>query len=123
MLMTPGFFTDALGFACLLPFSRQWLAKRMLRQVTVRQFGQSGSKGPEMHTHQQQPPFSRNQPVTTLVIPLPWKVTISARIRRQFVIWSSLFPVMPQLCPNYAFFLCGSLDIKTFALIISTHYS
>ena len=36
LLMTPGFFTDAIGFACLLPFSRQWLAKRMVSKVTVR---------------------------------------------------------------------------------------
>ena len=41
LLMTPGFFTDAFGFACLLPFSRQWLAKRMLGRVKVQGFGTS----------------------------------------------------------------------------------
>lgn len=28
LLLTPGFATDAFGFACLIPISRQWLAKR-----------------------------------------------------------------------------------------------
>ena len=39
LLMTPGFFTDAIGFACLLPFSRQWLAKMMMSRFSVRSFG------------------------------------------------------------------------------------
>ncbi|MEZ5536904.1 MAG: FxsA family protein [Thiolinea sp.] len=44
LLMTPGFFTDAIGFACLLPFSRKWLANAMLSKVKVQQFGsQDGS--------------------------------------------------------------------------------
>jgi UPF0716 protein FxsA len=44
LLMTPGFFTDAIGFACLLPFSRKWLANAMLSKVKVQQFGtRSGS--------------------------------------------------------------------------------
>ena len=29
MLLTPGFMTDAAGFACLLPPSRRWLAARI----------------------------------------------------------------------------------------------
>ena len=36
LLMTPGFFTDAIGFACLLPFSRQWLAEKMLHRFSVK---------------------------------------------------------------------------------------
>lgn len=43
LLMTPGFFTDAIGFACLLPFSRKWLAKAMLSRVNVKQFAQKGA--------------------------------------------------------------------------------
>ena len=27
LLLTPGFVTDAIGFACLLPFTRRWLAR------------------------------------------------------------------------------------------------
>lgn len=42
LLMTPGFFTDAIGFACLLPFSRKWLAKAMLTRSKVSVFGQQG---------------------------------------------------------------------------------
>ncbi len=29
LLLTPGFITDAFGFACLIPFTREWMAKRL----------------------------------------------------------------------------------------------
>lgn len=29
LLLTPGFVTDAFGFACLIPFTRQWLAAKI----------------------------------------------------------------------------------------------
>ena len=32
LLLTPGFFTDAIGFACLLPFTRRSLVKILLRK-------------------------------------------------------------------------------------------
>ena len=50
LLMTPGFFTDAIGFACLLPFSRQWLAEKMVKRFSV---GQGGgfSSGFQAHTY------------------------------------------------------------------------
>ncbi|ARN72861.1 FxsA family protein [Oceanicoccus sagamiensis] len=35
LLLTPGFITDAIGFACLLPFSRQLLVALLLRQGVV----------------------------------------------------------------------------------------
>ena len=35
LLLTPGFFTDALGFACLIPGLRQLLLGRILRRVVV----------------------------------------------------------------------------------------
>jgi len=35
LLLTPGFITDALGFACLIPGLRQLLLGRILRHVTV----------------------------------------------------------------------------------------
>lgn len=35
LLLTPGFFTDALGFACLIPGLRQLLLGRLLRHVTL----------------------------------------------------------------------------------------
>lgn len=40
LLLTPGFFTDAIGFACLLPWSRRWLVKRGLLD---KGFGQTQS--------------------------------------------------------------------------------
>lgn len=43
LLMTPGFFTDAIGFACLLPFSRKWLAKAMLSRAKPGQFSPGSS--------------------------------------------------------------------------------
>lgn len=30
LLLTPGFVTDAFGFACLIPFTRKWLASKAL---------------------------------------------------------------------------------------------
>jgi UPF0716 protein FxsA len=35
LLLTPGFITDLLGFACLVPFTRRALAFRVLKRVTV----------------------------------------------------------------------------------------
>ncbi|WP_226646070.1 FxsA family protein [Microbulbifer variabilis] len=35
LLLTPGFITDALGFACLIPGLRQLLLGRLLRHVTI----------------------------------------------------------------------------------------
>jgi len=47
LLLTPGFVTDAFGFACLFPVSRKWLAgkiaARSLRFVSVG--GMSGASG------------------------------------------------------------------------------
>jgi len=37
LLLTPGFFTDALGFALLVPSLRRHLAQRLLHHFTVRQ--------------------------------------------------------------------------------------
>ncbi|WP_237054680.1 FxsA family protein [Microbulbifer sediminum] len=43
LLLTPGFFTDALGFACLVPGLRQLLLGRILnRVIVVRPYGPQG---------------------------------------------------------------------------------
>lgn len=42
LLLTPGFVTDAFGFACLLPWSRQWMAKKIAARSVV---GVSGGMG------------------------------------------------------------------------------
>lgn len=36
LLITPGFFTDAIGFICLLPFTRRAIIKYLLLNSTVR---------------------------------------------------------------------------------------
>ncbi len=36
LLLTPGFVTDAIGFACLLPFSRRAIASEILRRGIIR---------------------------------------------------------------------------------------
>lgn len=41
LLLTPGFVTDAVGFCCLLPGSRHWLAGQALKRMVVA--GQSGN--------------------------------------------------------------------------------
>ncbi len=43
LLLTPGFVTDAFGFACLLPWSRQWLAKRIAAKSVIGMAGMGGS--------------------------------------------------------------------------------
>ncbi|MBK1885476.1 FxsA family protein [Marinobacter sp. DY40_1A1] len=35
LLLTPGFITDAVGFLCLLPFSRHWLAAQALKRMVA----------------------------------------------------------------------------------------
>lgn len=53
LLLTPGFVTDAVGFACLIPGIRQWLLGRILKRWQVVQMhGQSpnASNTPFNHT-------------------------------------------------------------------------
>jgi len=42
LLLTPGFFTDAIGFAGLTPVLRQWLVRRLVGRVTMFQGGVVG---------------------------------------------------------------------------------
>lgn len=52
LLLTPGFATDAFGFACLIPQSRKWLASILVRYVTVGSIRTPGSSthGPGGHS-------------------------------------------------------------------------
>lgn len=52
LLLTPGFVTDTIGFLCLLPGSRHWLAGQALKRMVVA--GQSGSFS---FSAGQKPPF------------------------------------------------------------------
>lgn len=46
LLMTPGFVTDTMGFLCLVPFSRQWIAKAIMKRSTAKfSAGMSGGFG------------------------------------------------------------------------------
>ncbi|PID45081.1 MAG: exlusion protein FxsA [Proteobacteria bacterium] len=38
-LMTPGFFTDAMGFMCLLPFTRRYFVEQLIKRSTVSMMG------------------------------------------------------------------------------------
>ncbi len=63
LLLTPGFITDGVGFACLLPFSRKWLVAGLLRQGRVMaSYGRGASFSSSPHfsstTHQ----FSQREP-------------------------------------------------------------
>lgn len=42
LLLTPGFVTDAFGFLCLIPLSRQWIASKLSARVLT---GVAGSAG------------------------------------------------------------------------------
>ena len=50
LLLTPGFFTDAIGFVCLTPPLRRWIIGRLLKRFTVAAPPQStqnpGSRSP-----------------------------------------------------------------------------
>lgn len=35
LLLTPGFFTDTLGFVCLIPQARQWLVRALIQHFFV----------------------------------------------------------------------------------------
>ena len=47
LLLTPGFFTDLAGFACLFPFSRRWLALRAVKRMMVPPAGNPASRSPD----------------------------------------------------------------------------
>lgn len=42
LLLTPGFVTDAFGFVCLVPLTRQWLASRIASRSVVSVSGVAG---------------------------------------------------------------------------------
>lgn len=51
LLLTPGFVTDAFGFVCLVPATRQWLANRIASRSVVSVsgvtgFGRGAARGP-----------------------------------------------------------------------------
>ncbi len=45
LLLTPGFVTDAFGFACLVPWTRRWLSARIAARSTISFGGIGGASG------------------------------------------------------------------------------
>lgn len=52
LLLTPGFFTDSIGFIFLIPFTRLWIANTILRNGMMRgaQFGATSHHHTETNT-------------------------------------------------------------------------
>ena len=42
LLLTPGFVTDAFGFSCLFPLTRQWMARKMASRSVIGVMGMGG---------------------------------------------------------------------------------
>ncbi len=64
LLMTPGFFTDALGLLCLLPWSRRFMIARMIKRFHVRTFGASAQHSPSSHSPESAPTRETSSPAT-----------------------------------------------------------
>ena len=69
LLLTPGFITDAIGFICLLPFTRAWLAGLLLRKGVVSSAGGFSGFSYSAHSqhYQQQGGKGRSEPPFTEV--------------------------------------------------------
>ncbi|CAA6821626.1 MAG: Exlusion protein FxsA [uncultured Thiotrichaceae bacterium] len=55
LLLTPGFFTDFVGFLCVIPVTRQFMAKRILANSNVSMSGAGFSRGrtsPDDHVYE-----------------------------------------------------------------------
>lgn len=46
LLLTPGFLTDAVGFLCLVPWTRRWLIRAALARMQVHYGPAGGPRGP-----------------------------------------------------------------------------
>ncbi|WP_203300296.1 FxsA family protein [Marinobacter sediminum] len=71
LLLTPGFITDTIGFLCLLPGSRHWLASQALKRMVVsgqsrgfhfRAGGGAGPFGQDPFGGAGENPFGRQRP-------------------------------------------------------------
>lgn len=45
LLLTPGFVTDAFGFCCLFPLTRQWMARKLASRSVIGVWGGMGTAG------------------------------------------------------------------------------
>lgn len=67
LLLTPGFVTDTIGFLCLIPGSRHWLAAQALKRMVVAgqrgPFEGQGPFGGRERPFGRQNPFDRNKDI------------------------------------------------------------
>lgn len=49
LLLTPGFFTDAVGFSLLIPGVRTWMYQAIRKRVTIHSFGPGPGQPPHRH--------------------------------------------------------------------------
>jgi len=63
LLLTPGFFTDTIGFLFLIPVSRQWIANKILQNVLV-----SGGRFNNQYTRQSSEDIQTYESSSTEVI-------------------------------------------------------
>ena len=61
LLLTPGFVTDAIGFACILPGSRHFLLSRVLKNISVNPIQQSSGQSQRHESRQGQQDTFRQQ--------------------------------------------------------------
>lgn len=52
LLLTPGFFTDTVGFALLIPAVRTAVFQAIRKRVNIRSFSTQGAHGPQHPPHQ-----------------------------------------------------------------------
>lgn len=62
LLLTPGFVTDTLGFACLLPGSRNFLLNKVLKNIASGHIHTSGPADFQTHFHQNPHQNNPHQP-------------------------------------------------------------
>jgi len=51
LLLTPGFFTDAIGFLMLIPHLRRWVIERLIRRVVFTTAANFGNPHHSAHPH------------------------------------------------------------------------
>jgi len=61
LLLTPGFITDGIGFICLVPFTRAWLAKLIMSRVQMKAF-HGGATFTNAQNPVNQPPTGHQSP-------------------------------------------------------------
>lgn len=74
LLLTPGFFTDAVGFSLLVPGVRTALFRELKKRVKVTQFSMGGQMGTQ-ETHG----YSRNGDTNSSVIDGDWEEIDSSK--------------------------------------------